>query len=301
MKRDRGGDARGGRGFSNMLSSFRSSKPGRQQGAADTRAAAADTGAESKKPRYVRTSRDAYIGQAAMGEVNFYARQLTRHEIQRGEHRSFIGGMWDEIGDLQFEFMKQQGLKSHHRFGDVGCGALRGGVKFIPYLDTGNYYGLDINASCIDAARHEIKHYRLEHKHAHLLVDDGFRMGRFDAKFDFCIGVSLFTHLPMNHILRCLLEVQPQLTEDGVFFATFFLADDDPNIFLRSVHQPGGGVVTSFDSDPYHYTLRQVRWLAAQANLTAEEVPWNHPRNQKMIGFRSISQDSTKDGKRDTN
>lgn len=169
-----------------------------------------------KTPRHARTPRDAYIGQAAVGEVNFYARQLTRHEIlvgfaivlspscpfllpsfpsctvapgvlyfvfaclpgggllsfagksllpcmftvpalertvhQRGEHRSFIGGMWDELGDLQFEFMKEQGLKPHHRLGDVGCGALRGGVKFIPYLDAGNYYGLDINASCIDAA-----------------------------------------------------------------------------------------------------------------------------------------------------
>ena len=101
------------------------------------------------------------------------------------------------MGELQFEYLKEMGMRPHHKVGDVGCGALRGGVRIIPYLDAGNYYGLDINASCIEAAWFEIETHRLEHKRAELICDDGFRMRKFGAQFDYALGVSLFTHLPM--------------------------------------------------------------------------------------------------------
>jgi len=227
-----------------------------------------------------------------MGQVNFYDRQLSRYEIERGDHRNFIGGMWDEVGELQFNFLKEMGLQPQHKFGDIGCGALRGGVRIIPYLDAGNYYGLDINASCIEAAWYEIEVHGLERKRAELLVDDGFRMRKFGAMFDYCIGVSLFTHLPMNHIIRCLIETAPCLAEGGQFFATFFLCEEAE--LLNPVHQPRGGVVTNFDSDPYHYTAPQIEWMAGLAGLTSARVEWGHPRSQRMIRFTKIKEGSNR-------
>ncbi|MGL5080430.1 MAG: hypothetical protein ACRC8A_02975 [Microcoleaceae cyanobacterium] len=55
-----------------------------------------------------------------------------------GFHRQFVGGMWDEIGKLQFDFLLANNLKPSSKFLDVGCGALRGGIPFVPYLDKGN-------------------------------------------------------------------------------------------------------------------------------------------------------------------
>src|SRR5208282_4584116 len=87
---------------------------------------------------------------------NKYGQQLTNAEIRSGSHREFVGGMWDEIGALQFEFLKEQGLAPGHRLVDIGCGCLRGGVHFVPYLQKGGYCGIDLNASLIEAGRKEL-------------------------------------------------------------------------------------------------------------------------------------------------
>ncbi len=84
---------------------------------------------------------------------NAYDRQLTPAEINANLHRDFIGGMWDEMGPRQFDFLKSAGLAPHHRMIDIGCGCLRAGVHFVPYLENGNYYGIDINASLIEAGK----------------------------------------------------------------------------------------------------------------------------------------------------
>ena len=58
---------------------------------------------------------------------------------------------WDEIGKLQFDFLVRSGLQPHHYFLDVGCGSLRGGVHFIPYLETAHYLGIDKEVDLINA------------------------------------------------------------------------------------------------------------------------------------------------------
>ena len=38
-----------------------------------------------------------------------------------------IGGLWDEMGKHQFEFLQSKGLEPQHKLLDIGCGSLRGG------------------------------------------------------------------------------------------------------------------------------------------------------------------------------
>lgn len=58
-------------------------------------------------------------------------------------HRVFVGGKWNEIGRLQFEFLKHNGLTPDTCLLDIGCGSLRAGVHIINYLNTKKYLGLD--------------------------------------------------------------------------------------------------------------------------------------------------------------
>lgn len=44
--------------------------------------------------------------------------------IASNQHREFIGGMCDEIGPLQIEFLKRNGLTPHSTLLDIGCGSL---------------------------------------------------------------------------------------------------------------------------------------------------------------------------------
>jgi SAM-dependent methyltransferase len=212
----------------------------------------------------------------------YYLRELTPEEIAAGAHRDFVGGLWDEIGPLQFEFLRQQGLFPQHKLVDIGCGALRCGLPIIRYLDEGNYYGLDINASLIEAGKHELREEGLTSKQPHLLVNDKFEMASFGISFDFAIAQSVFTHLDMNLIVRCLVKVRKILKPGGKFYATFFLAPS-PGHITPIKHEPGG-IITNFDSDPFHYSFRELDWLATIAGLSARLIgDWNHPRSQKML------------------
>jgi len=219
-----------------------------------------------------------------MNEINKYNRQLSRDEIEAGIHRTMVGGMWDKIGPLQFDFLRARGLKPGHRFLDIGCGALRGGIHAIEYLERGNYYGLDMNQSLIEAGRRELQIAGLEHKNPRLALNDRFELGLFEQKFEYLLALSVFTHLFANHIIRCLAEVRKVLAPEGRFFATFFLAPHSVHL-APIVHLPGG-IKTEYDRDPYHYSPDEIRAMAKLANLSVEIIgDWDHPRAQQMLVF----------------
>jgi SAM-dependent methyltransferase len=118
---------------------------------------------------------------------NVYARELSSGEIAQEAHREFVGGLWDEIGALQLNFMIRQGLRPDMRLLDLGCGCLRGGVRFLQYLERGNYYGIDSNASLLRAAWEiELPRAGLEGCIArkNLLLNCDFEAWRFGVSFD---------------------------------------------------------------------------------------------------------------------
>ena len=219
-----------------------------------------------------------------MNGISPYYKELTLEDIEKKAHRDFVGGLWEEIGQLQYNFLIEKGLKPFHKFLDIGCGCLRGGIHYINYLEKGNYYGLDINDSLIQAGIIEIKEAGLENKQPILLVDDQFRLDRFNENFDFIVSISLFTHLPMNIIIRCLSQVKKTLKVNGSYFSTFFQAPN--SVYLEQIHQQPNGIITNYDCDPFHYSFEELVWKANIAGLESKLIgDWNHPRNQKMAMF----------------
>jgi len=219
-----------------------------------------------------------------MREINQYWREFSPDEIARDCHREAVGGMWDELGQFQFEFMKRQGLRPEHRFLDMGCGCLRGGVHFIRYLNEGNYYGLDINNSLIEAGKMELAKLDLLDKRPNLMVNDKFEASRFGKEFDFILALSVFTHVFMNHISRCLVEVRKVLKPEGKLYASFFQAPH--SACVQPLHHEPGNTMTNLDSDPFHYSREDMKYLAGSAALNVESIrDFRHPRAQKMLCF----------------
>lgn len=220
----------------------------------------------------------------SMRSINAYGNELTTDDINKKIHRDFVGGLWGELGQLQFDYLMAQGLKPSHKLLDIGCGCLRGGLHYIRYLEDGNYYGLDVNLSLIQAGMLEIKEAGLEDRHPRLLVDDQFRLDKFGESFDFMVSISLFTHLPMNIIIRCLSETRKYLKPGGVYFSTFFEAPE--SAYLDKLNHDPGGIITNYDSDPFHYSFEELSWMARISGMEAELIgDWNHPRNQRMAKF----------------
>lgn len=73
-----------------------------------------------------------------MINYNSYGKQLSDDQIEAAEHRKFVGSYWEQIGMLQFHFLINAGLKPYYRILDPDCGALRGCINFIRYLDDEN-------------------------------------------------------------------------------------------------------------------------------------------------------------------
>ena len=186
-----------------------------------------------------------------MHGVNKYWRQLSDAEIEKGVHRKNVGALWEEIGLLQYEFMKSRGLLPSHTLLDIGCGAMRGGLHFIRYLEPGNYIGLDINESLLKAARREIATAGLSDKRPVLIQDENFDFRKVGRKCDTAMAMSLFTHLHANLILRCLFSLRDFLLPEGVLYATYFEAPGDGH--LADIEQCKG-ISSHFDADPYHYS-----------------------------------------------
>jgi SAM-dependent methyltransferase len=213
-----------------------------------------------------------------------YERQLTEAEVTAGEHRGFVGGMWDEIGRLQFEFVKSRGLVPSHRFLDVGCGSLRGGIHFIRHLEPGHYFGIDMNPSLIKAGREvELVGAGLVERRPHLLVNETFNFAEFGTTFGFALALSVFTHINVNAIQRCLVNIARVLEPGGRFYATYFPA---PRLHCLEELQHAGGVVTRSDADPFHYHPSVFEFLVTGLPLSVRNVgDWGHPRGQHMLEF----------------
>lgn len=214
-----------------------------------------------------------------------YDSKETREQAAQGGHRRLIGGLWEEMGSLQAEFLKARGLRPHHRFIDIGCGSFRAGVKLIPYLDAGNYYGIDPVAELLDAGyANEIEASGLAARFPrdHARVSGRFDISGFGCSFDFGIAQSVFTHLPIKRLTECLSAIAPFFVKGGTFFATVFLVAEGTREFI---HSPGG-IVTYPDRNPYHTTLGALEQAGKHPGWKMTVIgEWNHPRNQQMVQF----------------
>jgi len=199
-------------------------------------------------------------------------------------HRSKVGGLWDEMGQLQFNFLKSNGLLPEHNFLDIACGSFRAGRFIIDYLNKNNYYGIDLDIETVEAGKqYEINHL-IKQKSPNILINNEFEFELFNQKFDFMIAQSLWTHLDLNIILKCIINIKKVLKSDGKCFVTFFENSDINN--LNKIRQPNktNELYTFLDKDPFHYTFSTLKNIINEVGLNVKYMgDWNHPRNQKML------------------
>ncbi len=198
--------------------------------------------------------------------------------------------MWEEIGNLQLDFLLSRGLKPHHTLLDIGCGSLRFGVRAVEYLEPGGYWGTDLNESLMTAGyEREIVPAGLADKlpRRQLVVDGEFELTGVPREIDFVIATSVFTHLPLNHLRLCLFNLAAHVTTDCRFFFTIFVPASEALVARACEQSPG--IVTHGHCDPYHCLATDVVWLARPLPWRIEFIgDWGHPRNQKMVCARLV-------------
>jgi SAM-dependent methyltransferase len=217
----------------------------------------------------------------------YYDKANIEAVVDAGGHRAAIGGLWEEIGQLQLEFLQSNGLRPEHKLLDIGCGSLRGGVKFVRYLDPGNYFGTDINQALLTAGYDiEIANEGLTHKlpRSNLVQGSEFDFSWSQGLFNFVLAQSVFTHLPLNFVRVCLERLHNVVAPGALFFATFFEIPESHPSFESYSHR--GGVTTYGAKDPYHYRFSDMQYCCRHLPWSAVHVGgWNHPKSQHMIKF----------------
>lgn len=199
--------------------------------------------------------------------------------IHQAGHRRFVGGTadtWDPLGDLQFRFLLEHGLSPSDILIDVGCGALRGGAKFIHYLEPDHYLGVDKHIELIVygvAAELGLDAYR--EKRPRFLVSDTFEFQKLEVKPGFGIAQSLFTHLSAPDLQTCLLKLRSAGAPGCRLFATFF-----------EVSEPQINPPLSNSHGYFAYTRSAMENFGSQAGWESHYIgEWNHPRLQNMIEY----------------
>lgn len=199
------------------------------------------------------------------------------------DHRAGVGGIWDLMGDLQLAMLVNQGMRPHHRLLDIGCGALRAGVRFMRYLEPGHYYGIDKETELLEAGvRQEMPAFGVADRTPTFAITDCFDLSAFgETKFDYMLAQSVFSHLPPEMIQACLGRVMPSLAKGGWFLATYFESSDgrvDPG-------QPHPFRRLEMKRSSYPFAMFQE--MAEQLGITVERIqPFYHPREQRLLGFR---------------
>lgn len=212
----------------------------------------------------------------------YHAPAFIPDAIAKGNHRAIIGGRWDETGIIQMRVLLAEGLRPKHRLLDIGCGPLRSGCRIVPYLNPGHYWGTDLSRDLIlkGYADELTEGDRARLPKAQLVGDADFGFPGVPDHFDYLFCFAVFTHLPMNHLRRALLQIGRRFTRFEKFIFTVFLAPD-AQAALGPVRQPDG-VVTHDIRPPYHLLAEDVHHFAAQAGLQVDIRPDRLPRGQAL-------------------
>jgi len=142
--------------------------------------------------------------------------------IKQVGYKKFVGGDFEAGGVRQFEFCKKAGLVPSDKFLDVACGSLRLGRHLIPYLDEGNYMGLDREQKLIDEGlNQEVSPEVRALKKPEFIVSDCFDFSKLSAPPRISVAFSLFTHLARKDIQLCLKNLRPKVEPGALFFASF--------------------------------------------------------------------------------
>ncbi len=192
-------------------------------------------------------------------------------------YRAYVGPpeKYDLVGAMQFNLLTHLGLREFHYLLDIGCGSLRAGRLFIPYLLSGHYYGIEPQSWLVEEGlNNELGREILQLKRPVFSHDSDFNCLQFNQQFDFVVAQSIFSHASPAQIHQCLGEVGQSLQPTGIFAATFVAGKVD--------YQGERWVYPECVT----YTPKQMKQFAGDHNLIAETIDWPHPNGQTWLLIR---------------
>jgi len=137
-------------------------------------------------------------------------------------YRAYVGPPqdYDLVSAMAFNLLTCIGLRQHHRILDIGCGSLRVGRLLIPYLDPGNYIGVEPNKWLVeDGIANEIGRDMLKIKKPTFSFRTSLEEFHNPLNLDYALAQSIFSHCGMDLIKGWLTQVSFHLKDNGALIA----------------------------------------------------------------------------------
>jgi SAM-dependent methyltransferase len=130
---------------------------------------------------------------------------------------------WDTQAAFQFISLVSLGMRGHHRLCDVGCGSLRAGRLFIPYLGPGCYYGIEPETWLLDEGRelHVGRDLEAQRSPQFIAGRRDFPVAAFGVYFDYVLAQSILTHADQEQVQEFLGNAAQALAPGGCIVANW--------------------------------------------------------------------------------
>jgi len=221
---------------------------------------------------------------SALKDVKFSLRKPgksnTAESADASLYRSYVGPLenYDVASAMQFNLLTFLGLRDDHYLLDVGCGSLRAGRLFIPYLRPGRYFGVEPEQWLIEEGiKNEIGQDLVRIKQPRFSNDPDFTLTVFRQQFDFILAQSVFSHTSQTQMRRCLSEAKKAMRPSAIFAATYFKGD--ANFTGEEWVYPGRSTFRPDFMD----------CVAAEQGLVCKHLDWPHPHGQSWVVFATSS------------
>ncbi|MCB0335262.1 MAG: hypothetical protein KDD62_03125, partial [Bdellovibrionales bacterium] len=150
------------------------------------------------------------------------------------------------------------------------------GRYLIPYLNPGNYLGLDKNELLVQRGmRYEIPAQILKEKKPEFVISNCFEFERFSRPATYSMAQSLFTHLNEGDVRVCLEKLYRWAEPGHTLFASF-----DPSCRRRNPRD-------SHSSLKFYYSVDHLSTVGEASGWQTDYVgDWGHPRGLMLMRFR---------------
>ncbi|MHA1566390.1 MAG: SAM-dependent methyltransferase [Alphaproteobacteria bacterium] len=160
---------------------------------------------------------------------HFYAWMLDRQERHNTIEKIIAGspqytgkekGLYDlSVAQFHLPLLELCGMTPQSRVLDFGCGFGRSAVHLVPFLEPGNYVGIDLSAERIRLAGDYMERENLTDRGAvfHTARSDNSLAFLGHGSFDMVWARAVLVHMPLAEMRECLTEIHNALKDGGVF------------------------------------------------------------------------------------
>lgn len=199
-----------------------------------------------------------------------FERESLGLELPPGAHhyRAYIGYAvnYDLVAAMTFGLVTTLGLRQQHKLVDIGCGSLRVGRLLIPYLNAGNYIGIEPNEWLVkEGISREVGRDLIRIKKPQFYFSDSPKVLINHSGIDFAVAQSIFSHCGLDLIRGWLAGVAGALAPTGALIATFL--PDQVDSSEKGWRYP----------ECVRYTPQTLQTIASELGLKFEILDWRHP------------------------